>query len=138
MVPPTLLLIEDNEDDVFAFQRGIKKAGITLAVHHARDGQQAVEFLRNAASRVGSGTPLPALVFLDLKLPGYDGLEVLTWIRGQQALNQLPVVILSGSNELRDRERTAAIGVWDYLVKPASPEDLKRLVKSVTDRPGTG
>jgi CheY-like chemotaxis protein len=134
MVAPTLLLVEDNEDDVFAFRRGIKKAGITLAVHHARDGQQAVEFLRKAASQVSSGTPLPALVFLDLKLPGYDGLEVLTWIRGQQALNSLPVVILSGSNEVRDRERTAAIGVWDYLVKPASPEDLKRLVKSVTDR----
>lgn len=124
----SILLVEDNDDDVFAFRRSVKKMGVTDTLHVVNDGRKAVEFL----SAVASGSdpvrfPRPELVFLDLKLPYQGGLEILEWLRGESELVELPVVVLSGSNEARDRERASALGAQSYLVKPASIEDLRQV-----------
>ena len=127
-MPKSILLVEDNDDDVFAFQRSVKKMGATDALHVVNDGRKAVEFLSGVASGEDPVRfPRPALVFLDLKLPYQGGLEVLEWLRGDARLADLPVVVLSGSNEARDRERACALGARSYLVKPASIDDLRQL-----------
>lgn len=128
----TILLVEDNEDDVFALKRALRKASVANPVAVVTDGRMAVDYLAGAngfADRTRH--PLPFLVFLDLKLPYRDGFEVLAWIRQQAELNSIVVVILTGSDETRDHQRAYALGARSYLVKPASPDDLRRLFESM-------
>ena len=131
-VTETILLVEDNEDDVFGLRRGIKKAGVTNPLRVVTDGQQAIDYLAAAEDATKAAEfPLPFLVLLDLKLPYRDGFEVLEWIRSQANLAQVVVVMLTGSDERRDHQRAYALGARSYLVKPASAEDIKRLLGSL-------
>lgn len=129
----TILLVEDNEDDVFALRRAIKKAAVTNPLKVATDGQQAVDYLTASADPEKQAEfPLPFLVLLDLKLPYRDGFEVLEWIRSQSHLRDIIVVMLTGSDERRDHQRAYALGARSYLVKPATADDIKRLLESLS------
>ena len=131
-VSETILLVEDNEDDVFALKRAIKKAGVANPLRVATDGQQAVDYLSAAADPANEETnPLPFLVLLDLKLPYRDGFEVLEWIRNQPHLARVVVVMLTGSDERRDHQRAYALGARSYLVKPALVDDIRQLLESL-------
>ena len=128
-----ILLVEDNEDDVFALRRAFKKAEVTNPLKVATDGQQAVDYLAASADpEKRAQFPLPFLVLLDLKLPHRDGFEVLEWIRRQSHLSEVLVVMLTGSDERRDHQRAYALGARSYLVKPATAEDIKRLLDSLS------
>jgi CheY-like chemotaxis protein len=128
----TILVVEDNEDDVFALRRAIKKAGVANPLRVTTNGQEAVDYLAAAADPAKQEqNPLPFLVLLDLKLPYRDGFEVLEWIRNQPHLGKVIVVMLTGSDERRDHQRAYALGARSYLVKPALAEDIKRLLDSL-------
>jgi CheY-like chemotaxis protein len=134
---PTLLLVEDNEDDVFIFQRACKRAAITDAVQIVNDGQEAMDYLAGiGAFEDRTRFPLPYLVMLDLKLPRRSGIEVLEWMNRHDDLAQLPVIVLTSSAELRDIQRTRELGALHYLVKPPAVEVLAELVE--THRSGFG
>ena len=125
-------MVEDNDDDVFALRWAMKKAGLTNQVRVVTDGQQALDYLSGAGKYADRDEhPIPALVFLDLKLPFLNGHDVLRWLRSQAQIGSLPVVILTGSDETRDHERSRESGATAYLVKPPEPEDLRRLVESL-------
>lgn len=129
----TILLVEDNEDDVFALRRAIKKAAVTNPLKVATDGQQAVDYLTACADPAKQAQfPLPFLVLLDLKLPYREGFEVLEWIRSQSHLAHVIVVMLTGSDERRDHQRAYALGARSYLVKPAMADDIRRLLESLS------
>src|SRR5688572_28368951 len=97
-----ILLVEDNEDDVFLMQRALKVARITNPLFVAEDGQQAVDYLAGAGRYTDrTRFPIPAIVFLDLKLPVLRGHEVLAWIRKQPHLENLVVVVLTSSSAPR-------------------------------------
>ena len=131
-VTETILLVEDNDDDVFGLRRAIKKAAITNPLRVLTDGQQAIDYLTAATDAMKAAEfPLPFLVLLDLKLPYRDGFEVLEWIRSQANLAPVVVVMLTGSDERRDHQRAYALGARSYLVKPASADDIKRLLESL-------
>jgi CheY-like chemotaxis protein len=118
----TVLLVEDNADDVFLMQRVFKKAQITLPLQVVTDGKQAISFLEGTGDYHDRQLhPLPDLIFLDLKLPFLHGFVVLAWIRKQVRLNEVRVVILTSSMEDQDREKAEAFGS-PYLVKPPTPE----------------
>lgn len=124
-----VLLVEDNEDDVFALRWALRKAQIDLSVQIAGDGQQAIDYLAGVGVYADRRLhPLPGLVLLDLKLPYRTGTEVLAWIRERPTLDEIPIVVLSGSDEPRDREHVSALGARDYLVKPPTAEDLRRIL----------
>ncbi len=138
MASDTILLIEDSEDDVFAFRRALKKAGMTHRVEVASDGRRALDYLREVLTGGDAGRfPPPAIVFLDLKLPYNDSMEILEWICQQPALSPVKVIVLSGSDEPRDRERAKSLGAQGYLVKPATPDDLRRALEMDVDNAGT-
>lgn len=129
LTPPTVLLVEDNEDDVYALRWALRKAGVAPTLQVAEDGRQAVDYLAgNGPYADRDRYPIPALVLLDLKLPYLTGMEVLAWIRQQPEWEGLPVVILSGSDEARDHEKAASLGARDYLVKPPTPEQIARVL----------
>jgi CheY-like chemotaxis protein len=126
----TILLVEDSEDDVFLMQRALQKAGISFPVQIASDGEQALDYLRaHGPFSDRARFPLPSLVFLDLKLPYVHGFEVLGWIREQNSLSDLPVVILTSSPEERDRDKAMALGARAYLIKPPTREMVLEAMK---------
>ena len=129
----TILLVEDDANQVFLFERAFRKAQLTNPLCVARDGQEAIDFL-NHQSNFSDRThqPAPRFVLLDLKMPRKNGFEVLEWIRQQPALKQLIVVVLTSSNLEADINRAYDLGTNSYLVKPGDFEALIELVKTVT------
>jgi len=123
-----ILLVEDNEDDVFLMKRALKSAGVVNPMNVVTDGEQAVHYLAGeGAFSDRAANPLPAVVFLDLKLPFRSGHEVLAWIRAQKALESLVVVVLTSSDEPSDLRRAYSLGANSYLVKPLTPKQLANL-----------
>lgn len=122
---PAILVVEDNEDDLFFMRRTLKAVAPKLLVRFVTDGRAALQYLRGTESFVDRAEyPLPSVVFLDLKLPFLHGLEVLAAIRSDPALQALRVFILTSSSEEKDRARAQELGVQGYLVKPPTPEML--------------
>jgi CheY-like chemotaxis protein len=112
MIPP-LLLVDDEEDDAFLFRLAAQEAGISRPILTAHSGEAALDLL--AAEGVS-----PALIVLDIKMPGIDGLEVLRRLRADPAHKELPVVMLSGSDLESDREESMRLGCKLFLMKPDS------------------
>ncbi len=130
--PHTILLIEDDPNDVILIQRAFKKANLLTPIQVVEDGETALDYL------MGKGIfkdreryPLPDLILLDLKLPRKSGLEVLAWLREQPNLKRLPVVILTASKEAKDINRAYDLGANSYLVKPVSFDALLNMVKTL-------
>jgi len=129
-----ILLVEDSPDDVLFLTRALSKAGVGNALHVVEDGQQALDYLAGKdryADRAAH--PLPVLVLLDLKLPYVPGLEVLRWIRTQETLRSVIVVVLTSSDHPADIKRAYALGANSFLSKPSNPDELPELIKSTVD-----
>ena len=123
-----LLLVEDNEDDAFLMKRSLKTAGIEQPLFLVEDGQQAIDYLAGRGPYADRARyPLPAFIFLDLKLPFKSGHEVLAWIRNQPRLTEVIVVVLTSSNQPSDLEEAYRLGANSYVVKPPATEQLVRL-----------
>ncbi len=112
-----ILLVEDNPDDEALTLRALKKNNITNEVVVARDGAEALDFLFGTGKQAGHPIT-PQVILLDLKLPKIDGLEVLRRVRSDARTKLLPVVILTSSNEERDRLQGYDIGANSYVRKP--------------------
>lgn len=127
-----ILLVEDNEDDVFLMKHALQAAGVTNPVFHVSDGVKAVDYLAGRGEYADRATfPLPTVVFLDLKLPLMTGHEILAWIRQQPSLEGLLVLVLTSSDEPSDVRRCYALGANSYLVKPLSARQLLALAKAL-------
>jgi CheY-like chemotaxis protein len=126
-----ILLVEDSEDDVFLMRRALREAGVTNPLTVVEDGQAAVDYLSGANLYADRAQyPLPALIFLDLKLPMKSGHDVLVWIRAQAGLETMVVVVLTSSDEPRDVSKSYQLGANSYVVKPPTAEKLLDLAKS--------
>ena len=115
----TLLLVEDNPQDEMLILRVLKKVNLANEVAVARDGQQALDYLfceGEFASRAND--ELPTVVLLDIGLPRLSGLEVLARLRADARTRLLPVVILTSSDEERDRLTSYEIGANSFVRKP--------------------
>src|SRR5579864_1791287 len=100
MTTETILLVEDDENDAFFLKRAIHKIGMVNPVLCARDGQEAINYLRGEGKFGQRGDfPLPGLILLDLKLPLVMGLDVLKWIRQNPELSPIVVILSSSADE---------------------------------------
>lgn len=132
MNPGNLLLVEDNPEDEMLALRALKKALPSTRIDVARDGQQALDYLfKTDAFANREGPELPAVVLLDISLPRLSGLEVLERLRADPRTVCLPVVMLTSSDEPRDRARSYALGCNSFVQKPvefaAHADTLARL-----------
>ena len=132
MSEKTILLVEDNPDDVTLTLRALKKNNLLNEVVVARDGVEALDFLFCEGEFAGrSPELLPELILLDLKLPKVDGLEVLKRIRNEARTRLLPVVILTSSNEQSDIISGYELGVNSYIRKPVDFEQFIEAVRQL-------
>jgi two-component system response regulator len=132
MSDKTILLVEDNPDDVTLTLRALKKNNLLNEVVVARDGVEALDYLFSEGSHSGRiPEHLPELILLDLKLPKVDGLEVLKRIRTSDLTKLLPVVILTSSNEQSDIISGYELGVNSYIRKPVDFEQFIEAVRQL-------
>lgn len=125
----SILLVEDNPDDVELTMRALKKNNIKNRVILAKDGVEALDFLRSTGIHQGRNlSDMPALILLDLKLPKIDGLEVLRKVRADERTRFLPVVILTSSKEKQDLLRGYSLGTNSYVRKPIDFEEFTKAV----------
>jgi CheY-like chemotaxis protein len=135
MNPPTILYVEDEENDVFLLRLAFTRARLTHPVHNAVDGAEAIDYLAGAGPFADrTRHPLPSLVLLDLNLPKKSGFEVLEWVRQQPQFASLPIVIYTSSVALVDRDRAGLLGATDYLVKRSDVNEIAELARSLAER----
>lgn len=129
MAVKTILLIEDNPSDVELTLRAWDKSHMIYPVVVAEDGRQALDYLLGTGKHAGRElADLPALVLLDLNLPGMDGLEVLRQIRSNERTRLMPVVILTTSLEDHDMVRSYELRANSYIRKPV---DYNQFVQTI-------
>jgi two-component system response regulator len=129
MAASPILLVEDNSDDEALTLRALKKNNIKNEIVVARDGVEALDYLFATGTHAGRDpSVMPHVVLLDLKLPRIDGLEVLKRMRANERTHLVPVVILTSSNEERDRIAGYGLGANSYVRKPV---DFSQFVDSV-------
>jgi CheY-like chemotaxis protein len=129
----TILLVEDDANDVLLVQRAFRKLNVVHPIQVVNDGEQATAYLLGEGQFANRDQyPFPVLMLLDLKLPRKAGLEVLAWLRSQTTvIRRLPVVVLTSSKQAVDINRAYDLGANSYLVKPGEFEGLLQLVKNV-------
>src|SRR5437868_5914276 len=114
----TILLVEDNADDLELTLRALQRNGFTNKVVTMRDGAQALDYLNRRGAHKDRQDGQPALILLDLKLPRVDGLEVLDQIKSNPELRTVPVIMLTSSRQARDVNQAYQLGVNSYVCKP--------------------
>ncbi len=125
MSSKVILVAEDDPDDAFIFRMMFKRATLPHALHVVEDGQQVIDWL-SGRHQFSDRTkyPLPDLVLLDLKMPVKTGFEALQWIRQESAFHELPVMILSSSDDPKDVKRADELGATSYFVKSPHLQDV--------------
>jgi len=128
---PTLLIVEDNEDDIFFVERIFKQIGARCELRFARDGMEAIEYL------TGKGTfkdraqyPMPTIILMDLKMPRRNGFEVLEWMHNQPEIKLIPTIVVTSSTLQEDVTRAYRLGANAVMNKPVDKDSLLQMLKS--------
>jgi CheY-like chemotaxis protein len=124
-----ILLAEDNPKDIELTLEAMKENKLANRVIVAKDGVEALEYLRYEGKFKKRKPGNPAVILLDIKMPRLDGIDVLRHIRNDIALKMIPVVILTSSREEKDLFETYKLGVNAYVVKPVLFKDFINVVK---------
>ena len=126
-----ILLVEDNPHDLELTLRALRKNNLANAITSVTDGEAALDFLFGRGKFAGRGTDHPPrVVFLDLKLPKVDGIEVLRQVKADERTKRIPIVVVTSSAEERDRVDSYQLGVNSYVVKPI---EFESFVKTISD-----
>ena len=124
---PQFLIVDDNEDDTILICRAFARAHMLNPIHVVQSGQQAIDYLSGQGPFGDRAVyPLPQIVLLDLKMPGLDGFDVLMWIRRNNAFDDLRVIVLTSSTDVRDANFAFQLGANGFVIKPA---DFLRFVE---------
>ena len=128
----TVLLVEDNADDISLFERAFGRTGFPHVLETVRSGDEAIAYLSGEGVYADRRRyPLPALLLLDIKLPRKDGFEVLDWIRHHENLAPLRVIMLTGSARSEDVNRAYRMGANSYLSKPVNASSFVDILKTL-------
>lgn len=124
-----ILLVEDYYPDVRLVQRAFKKANADVTITHVVDGVDAMEFLTKQGRYTHAKTP--DYILLDLNMPRKDGRAVLTELRESEEIGNIPVIVMTTSNQDHDVREAYRLGANAYLTKPPSYEDFQQVVNNI-------
>lgn len=127
----TILLVEDDEYDVEITERAISKSDISSQLYVVWDGEEALDFLfqRNEFE----DAPRPDLILLDLRLPKIGGHEVLSTIKEDEELKNIPVIVLTVSEREEDMVKAYDSGASSYVHKPVNPDEFGKVIRTVQE-----
>ena len=126
-----ILLVDDNSNDIELALASLEESNLANEVAVARDGVEALDYLYRRGSFADRPSGHPVVVFLDLKMPKIDGLEVLRQIKGDPELKSIPTVVLTSSREEQDLVESYHLGANAYVVKPVAFESFVEVVKQL-------
>src|SRR5262249_14442725 len=127
-----ILLAEDREDDILLIRRAFTKANLLNPLYVVHDGDEAIAYLKGEGLYANRAEyPLPALLLLDLKMPGKSGFDVLKWVRQEPHLKALRVVVLTSSDAIQDVNLAYQLGANSFLVKPVDFEHFVSVITSL-------
>lgn len=127
-----IVIVEDNPGDAELTILALKKINLDRRVLHLSDGAEALDYMfRQGVFEDRPVCPPPKVIFLDLKMPRVDGLEVLEQIKANEQTRSVPVVILTSSAEETDIQRAYALGANSFIVKPVDFEEFSHTVASL-------
>jgi len=130
-VRPTLLVVEDNEDDIFFIERIFKQLDARCELKFARDGIEAVDYLSGKGRfKERSKFPLPTMILMDLKMPRMNGFEVLEWMQKQPELKLIPTIVVTSSTLQEDVTRAYRLGANAVMNKPVDKDSLLQMLKT--------
>ena len=129
----TMLLAEDSENDVLLFKHAVEKSaaakGLKIRLEVTEDGGEAIEYLSGAGAFADRQKyPLPDLIVLDLKMPRFTGLDVLTWLKEHEDYRRIPKILLSASSQECDIDEAHRLGVSTYFQKPSGLDEFRELI----------
>ena len=124
--PAEILLVEDNEDDVFLTRAAFEANGLRVNLHHVDNGEKCLKFLRKEAPYVD--TPFPDLILLDMHMPVMGGHEVLSEIVKDEKLRKVPVVVLTTSSEAEDINKMYYLRCNSYITKPVNFDNFIKVI----------
>jgi two-component system, response regulator len=125
-----ILLVEDSHDDYEATIRSLKLNHLANPVHWCKNGREAIDYLQSTNNTLSHK---PALILLDLNMPGIDGRQVLKMIKQDDSLKTIPVIILTTSADTKDIDHCYANGASTYIQKPVSFEGLTNAIRTMKD-----
>jgi DNA-binding response OmpR family regulator len=129
-----ILLAEDDEDYVHLIQQAFSSAHVPNPLFVVSTGEEAMAYFKGEGKYANREEyPLPDLLLLDLKLPRYNGFEVLAWIRSQPGLGGLRVLVLTSSDQIKDVNDAYRLGANSFLVKPYDFEDLVHFTQLIEE-----
>jgi two-component system response regulator len=120
-----VLVVDDSEDDILVLRRAFRAVGILNPVVAVRSGEEAISYLQ-AKGKYSSRSefPLPRIILLDLKMPGLDGFETLSWIRSRKEFAGISVIVLTSSNQVKDIQRAYRLGANSFIAKEIEFQDV--------------
>jgi two-component system response regulator len=127
----TILLVDDDPDCRMLIRDAIESSKFSHAVYEVSDGNEALHFLRQAGEF--SDVPRPELIYLDIEMPGMNGLEALKAIRANPQLRDIPVVMMTGVSDEAQMRLAAESGANSYTIKPANAEHFLQTVLNSTN-----
>jgi two-component system response regulator len=131
---PTILLVEDSIDDYEAAIRSFKAAHLDNPIHWCKSGKDALDYLKHEGAYANAPNEAkPALVLLDLNMPGIDGRKVLAMVKEDQALKRIPIVVLTTSSDERDVTQCYELGASTYIQKPVDFDGLIGAVSRIKE-----
>jgi CheY-like chemotaxis protein len=129
-----VLLVEDDEVDIMTVRRAFSRGGVANPLHVARNGEEALAFLRNLPPFGDPAAhPMPGIILLDINMPIMSGTEFLRELKADPALRAIPVIVLTTSVEERDRMESFRLGVAGYIVKPVGFDEFVRAITVIRD-----
>ena len=123
----SVLLVEDNDDDRFLTMRLINKLPFSLKIETSKNGEEALKRILGEIA----GAPLPSFVLLDLQLPKISGISLLASIREKYSQSEMPVIVLSSSDNPGDMKLCMEMGISGYLSKPLDPSELQGFIEAI-------
>ncbi len=130
--PFRILLVEDDPADAGLVKRAIRDGKILCTVDHAKDGAEAIDFLRRRGERFADARR-PNLILLDLNMPRLDGRQVLQEVKNDPDLRAIPVVVLTTSDIEHDVEASYLLGANSFVTKPMDVQDFFDVIRSLED-----
>ena len=131
---PTILFLEDDPNDILLIRRVIKKLDLRANFVFCKDGEEGIQYLKGEGEFSDRNQfCMPELIILDIKLPKISGLEVAEWIKTQDKLKMIPVVMLSSSGQPSDILRAYKNGANSFLVKPVGFNQFIDMLKCIYD-----
>jgi chemotaxis family two-component system response regulator Rcp1 len=129
--PYSILVAEDNESDVFLFERALKRQRLGFELIHLRDGDEALAFIRKEGRY--ADMPRPDLILVDLNLPKINGEEIIRQIRTSRHLDGVSACVWSSSDALREQASLNRLGVDEFIFKPSGLEQFMQIGKTIKD-----